>query len=69
MRYYYGFLDVYKDRSGTNNSSLFLKLNVPIGLSEEKKGEIKKLKEQKTERKKLKKETKKTEKQQNKKES
>lgn len=66
LRYYYGFLDVYKDRSGTNNSSLFLKLNVPIGLSEAKKGEIKKLKEQKTERKKLKKETKKAEKEKNK---
>ena len=31
LRYYYGFLDVYKDRSGTRNSSLFLKVNVPIG--------------------------------------
>ena len=45
VRYYYGFLDVYKDRSGTNNSSLFLKLNVPIGLSQEKKDEAKAMKE------------------------
>lgn len=51
LRYYYGFLDVYKDRSGTNNSSLFLKLNVPIGLSQEKKEEIQRLKDNKNQRK------------------
>ena len=62
VRYYYGFLDVYKDRSGTNNSSLFLKLNVPIGLSEEKKGQIKELKNTRSERKAKKKELKKAEK-------
>lgn len=44
-RYYYGFLDVYKDRSGTKNSSLFLKLYIPIGLSNEKKEEAKALRE------------------------
>lgn len=31
LRYYYGFVNVYKDRSGTKNSSLFLKVTVPIG--------------------------------------
>ncbi len=31
IKYYYGFANVYKDVSGTNNSSLFLKLNIPIG--------------------------------------
>lgn len=30
-KYYYGFVDVYKDVSGTNNSSFFLKMNIPIG--------------------------------------
>jgi len=43
-RYYYGFTNVYKDRSGTNNSSLFLKLNIPFGVSDEKKTEIKEMK-------------------------
>lgn len=33
VKYYYGFLDVYKDRSGTNNNSWFLKANIPIGAS------------------------------------
>lgn len=37
VRYYYGFINVYKDRAGTRNSSLFLKLNVPIGVSEQSK--------------------------------
>ncbi len=37
VRYYYGFINVYKDRSGTMNSSLFLKLNIPIGVSEQSK--------------------------------
>jgi hypothetical protein len=32
VKYYYGLLDVYKDKSGTNNSSLFLKITVPIGV-------------------------------------
>lgn len=50
-RYYYGFLDVYKDKSGSNNSSLFLKLNVPFGLSMEKKQEIKDFKAKNKERK------------------
>jgi len=59
VRYYYGFLDVYKDRSGTKNSSLFLKLNVPIGLSQEKKDQIKTLKQKKSEHKAEKKKAKK----------
>ena len=33
-KYYYGFVDVYKERSGTKNSSIFLKLNIPIGAGE-----------------------------------
>ncbi len=32
LKYYYGFVDVYKDLSGTKNSSLFAKLNIPIGV-------------------------------------
>jgi hypothetical protein len=36
IRYYYGFTNVYKDVSGTNNSSLFLKLNIPIGAAKSK---------------------------------
>lgn len=59
LRYYYGFLDVYKDRSGTKNSSLFLKLNVPIGLSQEKKDQIQALKDANSEKKAKKKEAKK----------
>lgn len=34
-KYYYGFVDVYKDISGTKNSSFFLKINIPIGAGEE----------------------------------
>jgi hypothetical protein len=30
-KYYYGFVNVLKKNSGTNNSSLFIKLNIPIG--------------------------------------
>ena len=37
IKYYYGFLDVYKDISGSNNSSIFLKVNVPIGAGKKKK--------------------------------
>ena len=66
LRYYYGFLDVYKDRSGTNNSSLFLKLNVPIGLSEAKKEEAKAMKASIKEKKAKKKEDKKERKKQEK---
>ena len=58
-RYYYGLLDVYKNRSGTNVNSLFLKLNVPIGLSVEKKEQIRDLEADKKERKAEKKKAKK----------
>ncbi len=37
VRYYYGLLNVYKDKSGTKNSALFLKLNIPFGISDEMK--------------------------------
>ena len=43
-RYYHGFTNVYKSKSGTNNSSFFLKANIPFGVSEEKKNEIKEMK-------------------------
>ena len=36
VKYYSGFVDVYKDRAGTKNSSIFLKLNIPIGAGEKK---------------------------------
>jgi len=44
VRYYYGFTNLYKNVSGSNNSSLFLKLNIPFGVSEEKKEEITEMK-------------------------
>ena len=59
LRYYYGFLDVYKEKSGTRNNSLFLKVNVPIGASQEKKDQIKELKNTKAEKKAERKEAKK----------
>lgn len=31
VKYYYGLVDVYKNISGTKNSSFFIKLNIPIG--------------------------------------
>ena len=34
-KYYYGFVDVYKERSGTKNSSIFLHFNIPIGAGED----------------------------------
>jgi hypothetical protein len=36
-KYYYGLVDVYKDKSGTKNSSIFVKLNIPIGAGEKPK--------------------------------
>lgn len=47
VRYYHGFLNVYKDLPGSKNQAVFLKLNVPMGLSLEKKEEIKQYKEEK----------------------
>ena len=32
-KYYYGFGNVYKEKTGSRNRSLFLKLNIPIGES------------------------------------
>jgi len=64
VRYYLGFLDVYKEKSGTKNSSLFLKLNIPIGASQEKKDAIKEFKTAKEEQKAKKKEAKKASKEQ-----
>lgn len=63
VKYYYGFVDVYKDKSGSKNSSLFLKMNIPIGLSEKSKDEIlkqKEIKQKKKANKKLEKEKNKT---------
>lgn len=37
IKYYYGLTNVYKGLSGTNNSSLFLKANIPIGASKNSK--------------------------------
>lgn len=36
LKYYYGLTNVYKGVDGTNNSSIFLKLNVPIGANKKK---------------------------------
>lgn len=30
-KYYYGFVDVFKDISGTKNSSIYFKIDIPIG--------------------------------------
>ncbi len=37
VRYYYGFTNVYKGKSGTTNDALYLKVNIPFGVSKEKK--------------------------------
>lgn len=59
VRYYYGLTNVYKGISGTTNDALYLKLNVPFGVSNEKKNEIKKMKAHLKDRKKEKKAAKK----------
>ena len=51
--------DVYKNISSIKNHALFLKLNVPIGVSEVKKEEIKEVKNQKQKEKEKKKKSKK----------
>jgi len=33
-KYYYGFVNIYKEMSGTNNSAFFIKMNIPIGAGE-----------------------------------
>jgi hypothetical protein len=35
-KYYQGFFDVYKDLTGTKNSSVFLHVNIPIGAGDKK---------------------------------
>jgi len=40
-KYYYGLVDIYKDRSGTNSNSFFIKVNVPIGVKKAKEKEAK----------------------------
>lgn len=37
VKYYEGFVNVYKDRPGTRNRSFFLKLNIPIGAGDKSK--------------------------------
>ena len=34
-KYYYGLVNIYKRKTGTNNSSFFLKMNIPIGAGED----------------------------------
>ncbi len=36
LRYYYGLVDVYKDRSGTRNSTWFLRATIPVGAKKAK---------------------------------
>lgn len=36
LKYYQGFLDVYKDAPGTKNSSVFAHVNIPIGAGSKK---------------------------------
>ncbi len=31
IKYYYGFVDAYKEKSDSKNSSFFIKMNIPIG--------------------------------------
>ena len=37
VKYYYGFIAVYKDIAGSNNSSFFVKVNIPVGVGDRKK--------------------------------
>ncbi|MCF6306884.1 MAG: PorT family protein [Flavobacteriaceae bacterium] len=46
VRYYYGFTNVYKGKSGTTNDALYLKVNIPFGASEDKKQAITNMKTQ-----------------------
>lgn len=39
-KYYYGFVDVYKDISNTKNSSIFIELSIPIGAGEKPNKEV-----------------------------
>ncbi len=38
LKYYHGFVDVYKERTGTKNSSIIIKLNIPIGAGKKNPG-------------------------------
>ena len=42
IKYYHGFSNVYTNVSGTNNNSLFLKFNIPIGANKQSKDTQKK---------------------------
>ncbi len=46
VRYYYGLTNVYKGKSGTTNDALYLKVNIPFGVSDEKKQAITEMKVQ-----------------------
>ena len=50
-RYYYGLVDVYKDIPGKKNSAFYLKVMVPIGLSDDKKAQAQVIKDAKKEKK------------------
>ena len=58
VKYYYGFVDVYKDISGTKNSSIFLKVNIPVGAGAKAKEKNAAKAEEKKEKKKAKQEKK-----------
>ena len=62
VRYHYGFTNVYKNNSSAKNSSLFLKVNIPIGVSEDKKAAIDSVKDANREEKMKKKEARKSKK-------
>lgn len=49
VKYYFGLVDIYKNRSDTKNNSIFLKLNVPIGANAAKKKRDEKANELNTE--------------------
>ncbi len=51
VRYYCGFVDVYKEKSGTKNNVLCLRLNAPFGLSADKKAQIKEINDKRDEKK------------------
>ena len=59
VKYHYGFTNVYKGNSSVKNNSLFLKLNIPIGVSEAKKEEVKEIKDENKDKKTKKKEARK----------
>jgi opacity protein-like surface antigen len=41
-KYYYGFVDVYKDKPGTKNNTIFLKVNFPIGAKKKAEKQVEK---------------------------